>query len=306
MFDVKNKTAIVTGAAGGFGKEFADRLLKRGAKVCVVDYNEALGSATVKELAKRYGEKNVIFVKCDVSQEDSWKSLWEETETKLGPVTLLCNNAGVHPGHGWKRCLDIMLYGVCHGAYLALDKMGTSKGGPGGFIINTASLAGYLHGLTGPEGAGYEMSKHGVTALTRCFQMGPYKDNSFVKDGVKMVSLCPWFADTQLVRDISPIDSLEKKTKNRVLTPVEVADVFEKVLDLHEHGKLYGIFPDANVMDLASTNIPVFAAYCVLGKLMTKAGYPDVVIRPLHLYATIAIAIYLAVWIGLFILGVIF
>ena len=60
-FDVKHKIALVTGSAKGFGKEFAIRLLERGAKVCISDLNEISGIETEKELGVKYGSENVTF-----------------------------------------------------------------------------------------------------------------------------------------------------------------------------------------------------------------------------------------------------
>ena len=60
-YDVRNKIAIVTGSARGFGKEFAIRLLNKGAKVCISDVNEAAGDEATKELGARYGSENVTF-----------------------------------------------------------------------------------------------------------------------------------------------------------------------------------------------------------------------------------------------------
>ena len=60
-YDVKNKIAIVTGSAKGFGKEFAVRLLNKGAKVCISDVNETAGAQATKELETKYGDENVTF-----------------------------------------------------------------------------------------------------------------------------------------------------------------------------------------------------------------------------------------------------
>ena len=60
-FDVKGKVAIVTGSARGFGKEFAERLLRKGAKVCISDVIEDIGKETVNELKSKFGTENVIF-----------------------------------------------------------------------------------------------------------------------------------------------------------------------------------------------------------------------------------------------------
>ena len=60
-FDVRDAVAIITGSAQGLGKEFAKRLLRQGAKVCISDINEEMGAQTLEELQKTYGQKNVTF-----------------------------------------------------------------------------------------------------------------------------------------------------------------------------------------------------------------------------------------------------
>lgn len=58
---ISQQTAIITGSAQGFGKEFAIRLLQEGAKVCISDINEESGKNTEKELQERFGADNVTF-----------------------------------------------------------------------------------------------------------------------------------------------------------------------------------------------------------------------------------------------------
>ena len=60
-FDVRDQIAIISGSAQGFGKEFAKRLLRKGAKVCISDINEEIGTKTLEELQQTYGAKNVTF-----------------------------------------------------------------------------------------------------------------------------------------------------------------------------------------------------------------------------------------------------
>ena len=63
VYNVKNKIAIVTGSAKGFGKEFVTRLLNHEARVCVTDVNEVDGEETTKALKCQYGDQNVTFHK---------------------------------------------------------------------------------------------------------------------------------------------------------------------------------------------------------------------------------------------------
>ena len=60
-YEVRNKIAIVTGSAKGFGQEFVVRLLEKGARVCVSDVNENDGAEATKVLEKKYGVQNVTF-----------------------------------------------------------------------------------------------------------------------------------------------------------------------------------------------------------------------------------------------------
>ncbi len=65
--------ALITGSAGGLGKEFAHRLLKGGAHVCLSDVNPRLGDQTMTEFKKEFGDLKVHFVRCDVASKEDWK-----------------------------------------------------------------------------------------------------------------------------------------------------------------------------------------------------------------------------------------
>ena len=86
-----------------------------------------------------------MIFRCDVAQAEDWQGLWTHAEQTFdSQVTLLVNNAGLFAN--WQKSLDIMLYGVCHGTWLAIYKMSAAKGGKGGRIVNIASMAGFLEG----------------------------------------------------------------------------------------------------------------------------------------------------------------
>ena len=69
----ENKIAVITGSAGGLGKEFARRLLNEGASVCISDVNSGLGFETLAEFSAEFGRDRVCFVKCDVTSTDDWE-----------------------------------------------------------------------------------------------------------------------------------------------------------------------------------------------------------------------------------------
>lgn len=274
-FDVRGQIAIITGSAQGFGKEFAKRLLRQGAKVCVSDINGDIGSETLQELQRTYGASNVTFKTCNVTQEKDWDELWQHTEYYFGgKVSILINNAGVHAIHGWKACIDIMCYGVGLGANLAIERMATSKGGNGGRIVNIASMAGLFTRLGGTafpiEAMGYTVAKHGAVALTRAIRDS--EPCLYQTEGIKAYAICPFFADTQLVREGSSgkdgIKALEKRLKKRVLTVNEVGHALDVCLEKDMNGECYVVFPDVPIFRMPCGNVPIFYSLMAFGQLL--------------------------------------
>ena len=101
MFDIRGKRVIITGGAQGLGKEFARRLLQEGCRVCISDVDVAKGAETKSLFQKQFGlgDDGLCFVKCDVSLKEEWKELWDTAVKMLdGPIDVLVNNAGLHPG----------------------------------------------------------------------------------------------------------------------------------------------------------------------------------------------------------------
>ena len=116
MAKLNSKLVVITGSAGGLGKAFAETLLQlgllssilkyywlilpsawSGAKVCISDINEKLGEETLRELRERFGDEKVAFQACDVTREESVRTLIEEAERKLkSPLYCFINNAGSH------------------------------------------------------------------------------------------------------------------------------------------------------------------------------------------------------------------
>ena len=98
MYDVKGSRAIITGSAQGLGKEYAERLLQNGCKVCLSDIDEVKGLETKMQFQKQFQLKDdgVCFVKCDITKKDDWSELWDLAEKSLkGPIDILINNAGL-------------------------------------------------------------------------------------------------------------------------------------------------------------------------------------------------------------------
>jgi NAD(P)-dependent dehydrogenase (short-subunit alcohol dehydrogenase family) len=91
MQRLENKTAVITGGAGGIGKATAERFLREGASVLLVDLDED----NLKEAVKDLGEKNVYYTAADVSKEDEVKKYAGDAEKHLKKVDIFFNNAGI-------------------------------------------------------------------------------------------------------------------------------------------------------------------------------------------------------------------
>lgn len=168
----RGRVAVVTGAAGGIGFAAAQRFASFGMKVALADTDVAEVEAAAEEIAASAGKANVLAVGADVSQLAELERLRDLTWQRLGPVSVLVNNAGTGLGGGawerydeWKRVLDVNLWGVINGVHAFVPHM--LEGGLEGLVINTGSK----QGITCPPGnTPYNVSKAGVKVLTESLQ----------------------------------------------------------------------------------------------------------------------------------------
>ncbi len=164
---LKDKVAIVTGAAKGIGWGIAKVMKAEGARVAVVDWDEVAGEATANELREAGGD--AIFIKCDVSDEENVKRMIQKTVETFGRIDILVNNAGIGvyksvldtSSEDWDRCLKVNLKGQFLCSKYAIPHMqAVGKGA----IVNISSV--HAHATVNGV-APYAASKGGVTALTR-------------------------------------------------------------------------------------------------------------------------------------------
>ncbi len=167
MSELKNKTAIVTGAGQGIGREIALSLAKNGANVVLIDISDKIFDV-LKEI-ENLGVQGLA-VKCDVSKAEDVEKAVKEAITKFGRIDILVNNAGIYPfkpilqmtEEDWDRVLDINLKGTFFMTKAVLPKMIEQRGGK---TINIASIAGSMVGY--PNLAHYSASKAGVVGFTK-------------------------------------------------------------------------------------------------------------------------------------------
>ncbi|KAM6911679.1 15-hydroxyprostaglandin dehydrogenase [NAD(+)] [Lycodopsis pacificus] len=228
---LEGKCAVVTGAALGIGRAITEILLKNGAKVALLDVNEAAGKSLVEVLEKQYGQERTLFLNCDVESEEQIKAAFQKTADTFGGIDILCNNAGILNEKLWEKAVSINLVGVIRGTYLALEHMSKLSGGRGGVIVNTASLAG-LGPL--PSCPVYTATKHGVVGFTRAMAAASTASGY----GIRFNILCPGFVQTDLFTaiktNLGQFSHLADATQQLIeqFGVVNISDVAESVLEM--------------------------------------------------------------------------
>jgi 3alpha(or 20beta)-hydroxysteroid dehydrogenase len=167
MAKLKDKVAIITGAASGMGASHARKFVEEGAKVAITDLQASKG----EKLADNLGE-NAIFIEHDVTNENGWKKVVETVEERFGPINILVNNAGMtgeqeklvqYDSQKYLNVINVNLHGYVYGIKAVYESI---RKGDGGSIVNIASSAGVRHVKESPNFA-YTTSKHGVIGLTK-------------------------------------------------------------------------------------------------------------------------------------------
>ncbi len=214
---LKNKVAIVTGAASGLGLGIANLFVEEGAKVVYSD------------LAKEHQDleldpKNAIYFPADVSSREAVEALVAQAEEQFGRVDIMVNNAGIGGLGGileaseedFDRTIKVNLYGVFHGTQVAAQTM--KKMGNTGSIINMSSILGNV-GM--PQTLSYCSSKGGVVQLTRAAAL------DLALDKIRVNAIAPGFIKTNMTSDVL----LDKNFSEMVLTNTPLGHVGE-VIDI--------------------------------------------------------------------------
>ncbi|HYD80151.1 MAG TPA: SDR family oxidoreductase [Paucimonas sp.] len=198
MQNFKDKVAVITGAASGFGREFAIIGARLGMKLVLTDVQHEQLDATAGELAAQGAD--VLAVRCDVRHAEEVQAVADRTMERFGAMHLVFNNAGVGCGGlmwessqaDWDWVLGVNLWGVIHGVRIFTPLMlECAKKEPGyqGHIVNTASMAGMMN----PPVLGvYNVSKSAVIALSESL----YQDLKLIDAPIGASVLCPYFVPT--------------------------------------------------------------------------------------------------------------
>jgi NAD(P)-dependent dehydrogenase (short-subunit alcohol dehydrogenase family) len=192
MGRLDGKVCVITGAAGGIGREAALLFSGEGAQVCVADVDPDAGEATAAEC------RDAFFHPTDVADPASVEELYRATAERYGGVDVLYNNAGIMPGDdasvldtdadAFQRVQDVNTKGVFLCCKYGIPHL-LERGG--GSVINVASFVAILGAATSQ--ISYTASKGAVLSMSRELAV------EFARRGVRVNALCPGPVETPLL-----------------------------------------------------------------------------------------------------------
>ena len=224
---LKDKVAIITGAASGIGAGTAEVFAEQGARLVLVD-RDGEGLAHVAQ-ALPVAEGDAVTLTGDVAERATARGAVQLARETFGRLDILFNNAGVMP-HGefqefdepaWDGVLDVNLRGIylmCHAAIPVMLEQGS------GSIVSTSSVMAFL---TEPGYEAYTTSKAGIIGLTKALAV------SYATRGIRANCICPGWVDTamnqQLAAELGGIDKLtpiilRQQPNGRMLSTREIGN----------------------------------------------------------------------------------
>ena len=199
MKTLQGKTAVLTGAASGFGLELARRCAGLGMRLVMADV-QADALARAADAVRGLGAADVLPWTIDIARAEQVEAMGAATLERFGAPHLVFNNAGVgasgliweHSRADWEWTIGVNLMGVAHGVRVFTPMMlaaATADPDWQGHIVNTASMAGLVNM---PNMGVYNVSKHAVVSLSETL----YQDLRLVTTQVSASVLCPYFVPT--------------------------------------------------------------------------------------------------------------
>jgi NAD(P)-dependent dehydrogenase (short-subunit alcohol dehydrogenase family) len=244
--DFANKTAFITGGASGVGLGIAKALAKAQANVVIADIQPERLSDAEQQL--RAITPNILALAVDTTDIESLQRARTEIEATVGPVSVLCNNAGIGGGgkiletadDKWRRVTEVNLWGPLNGVKVFLPGM-LARGEPA-HIVNTASFSG----IQGHHSQGaYGTSKFAAVGFSEFLR------NDLEGTCVSASVLCPHVVDTPIFYpDLKPTETQKIEARRETMPwlkdiAVSADTVGEQVLNGIRNNELY-IFCDGS------------------------------------------------------------
>jgi NAD(P)-dependent dehydrogenase (short-subunit alcohol dehydrogenase family) len=206
MQEFRDKVAVVTGAASGMGRAFAERFAREGMRVVLADVEQTALQRAVDELRAAGHEARGVVT--DVSKPESVENLASEALAAFGKIHVVCNNAGVNGGRGhtrsilsdpptiweasiqdWQWISGVNYFGVAYGIRTFVPIM--LRQNEAGHVVNTASMAGIT-----PGGNVYGATKHAVVSMSESL----YRDLRRRGSPIGVTCLCPTLVASNFYR----------------------------------------------------------------------------------------------------------
>ena len=220
---LKDKVALITGAAQGLGKEMAKSMIAEGATVFISDINGAQLEATAKELS-------CSSILLDVTNSENWEKAIDQIKNDAGKLNILVNNAGIGNGGDieatdldtWKLVHNVNLDSVFLGCKYSISLMRDSGNGS---IINISSMSGIV---ASHNTSAYNSSKAAVRHLSKSIALHCAKSTNLVRCN----SIHPVFTRTAMVQsmiDAAPERNIEDKLIQQIpirklAEPIDIAN----------------------------------------------------------------------------------
>jgi NAD(P)-dependent dehydrogenase (short-subunit alcohol dehydrogenase family) len=197
---LKEKVAIVTGAASGIGRSTAILFAREGARLVLNDLD-----ARALEAVQRSIDGTRI-VAGNVAEEDTARRLAEQAVSAFGRIDILVNNAGIHFARDvtemtveeWDRLMDVNLKSMFLCCKYAVAQMLKQKNGA---IVNLASISSFIgQEMNGVSTFAYNVTKAGALQLTKSLA------TRYASDGIRVNCVCPGNVETNIVKRSTPAE----------------------------------------------------------------------------------------------------
>ena len=271
MKTFQGKTAVITGAASGFGLETSRLAAQAGMSIVMADVQQEPLNKAAAEI-EALGAKVLPF-RLDVSKAEQVEAMGRATVERFGVPHFVFNNAGISSGgliwehtlKDWEWIVGVNLMGVAHGIRVFTPMMlDAAKKDPGyeGHITNTASMAGMVNM---PNMGSYNVTKNAVVAMSETL----FQDLALVTDQVHCSVLCPFFVPTGIVHSerLRPAEMMEdsKPTKSQLIAKalgekavssgkLSAADIAKMVMDAVAGNKFY-VFSHPHALGAVQTRL---------------------------------------------------